>query len=141
MSDAELRRNLRLHGLYGPEEQRNEEQREAEKSAEGRSARSVSVSDEPDSKKQKKEKAEAKKKEEEEKKRKEAEDLRSQLQSESDIILHGYLFDETFRCETQKSLMKQAKYERQLKLTHRVGKNTELSVKSSGMRRHEQNGN
>ena len=76
MSDAELRRNLRLHGLYGPEEQRHEEQREAEKRAGGRSARSVSMSDEPERKKQKKEKAEPKKKEEEAKKKKEAEDLR-----------------------------------------------------------------
>ena len=98
--DAELRKHLRLHGLYGPEEQRNEEQRKAEKSAGGRPARSVSMSDEPERKKQKKEKAEAKKKEEEAKKKKEMEDLRSQLQSESEIILHGYLFDETFRCET-----------------------------------------
>ena len=98
--DAELRKHLRLHGLYGPEEQRNEEQRKAENSAGGRPARSVSMSDEPERKKQKKEKAEAKKKEEEAKKKKEMEDLRSQLQSESEIILHGYLFDETFRCET-----------------------------------------
>ena len=117
MSDAELRKNLRLHGLYGPEEQRNEEQREAEKSAGGRPARSVSMSDEPERKKQKKERAEAKKKEEEAKKKKDAEDLRSQLQSESDIILRGYPFDETFTCETQKSLTKQAKYEKQLKFT------------------------
>ena len=62
MSDAKLRRQLRLNGLFGPEEQRNEEQREAEKRAGARLARSVSMSDEPERKKKKKEKAEAKKK-------------------------------------------------------------------------------
>ena len=83
---------------HGPVEQRSEEQREAEQSAGGRPARSVNMSDDPERKKQKKEKADAKKKEEEAKKKEGAEDLRSQLQSESDIILHGYLFDKTFRC-------------------------------------------
>ena len=58
--------------------------------------------------------AEAKKKEEDARKKKEAEDFRAQLQSESDLILHGYLFDETYRCETQKSLKKQAEYEKKL---------------------------
>ena len=115
MSDIELQNHLKLHGLYGPEEQKKEEQRrglsEPASGAEERATRSVSISEEPDRKKQKKEKAEAKRKEEE-KKKKELEDLRQQLSDESDIVLHGYLFDETFRCETAASLKKQAKYEK-----------------------------
>ena len=55
--------------------------------------------------------AEARKKEEDARKKKEAEDFRTQLQPESDIILHDYLFGEMFRCKTQKSLKKQAEYE------------------------------
>ena len=54
MSDAELRRQLRLNCLFGPEEQRNEEQREAEKNARARPARSVSMSDEPERSKRRK---------------------------------------------------------------------------------------
>ena len=49
--------------------------------------------------------------------KRQAEDFRAQLQSESDIVLHGYLFDETFRCETQQSLKKQAEYEKKLKFS------------------------
>ena len=94
----------------------------------GNEPRSVSVSqsEAPDRKKQKKEKkeeekrkraaaeAEAKKKAEDERKKKEAEDFRRQLQSESDLILYGCLFNETYRCETQESLRKQAEYEKKL---------------------------
>ena len=132
MSDRALRDHLIELGLFDPEEKKRAEEKKAlrgQSSGTGE-VRSVSVSEEPDRKKQKKEKkeeekrkkegdekrkreedeAEAKKREEDAKKKKEAADLRS-LQSESDIVLHGYLFDETFRCETQKSLMKQAKYE------------------------------
>ena len=120
MSDIELQSHLKLRGLCGPEEQKKEEQRrglsEPASSAGERPTRSVSMSEEPDRKKQKKEKAEAKRKEEE-KKKKELEDLRQQLQFKSDIILYGYLFDETFRCETPASLKKQAKYEKQIKFT------------------------
>ena len=136
LSDRELKDHLIEVGLLGEKEaeklrekRKAEEMKKASKArSSGNEPRSVSVSqsEEPDRKKQKKEKkeeerrkkaeaeAEARKKEEDASKKKEAEDFRAQLQSELDIILHGYLFDETFRCETQKSLMKQAEYEKKL---------------------------
>ena len=73
-----------------------------------------------------KQKLKAKKKAEDKRKKKEAEDFRKQLQSESEV-LHGYLFDEAYRCNTQESQMTQAKHEKKLGVFH-FGKDAELQI-------------
>ena len=115
--------------MFGAEEKKKaEEMKVLRAQSSEKEVRSVSVSqsEEPDRKKQKKAKkeekkrkkaeaeAEAKKKKEDARKKKEAQNLRTQLQSGSNVILHGYLFDETFKCETQNNLKKQAEHEKKL---------------------------
>ena len=87
--------------------------RKKEKKDEEKKEKKETQRKEEEKKRQAEEAAKKKAKEDEEKKRKEAEEFKQSLRGETTAVLHGYLFESSYRCTPHK-MEQQAKYEKSL---------------------------